>query len=104
EAAHRSWLSTFERLHHAPEKDWVAHGVHLASFAQTDVRFTINDEASEQAYVWWNRQCVPEFVLEQARLGRTHSGLLGHDHEFSIGVQELVGEEAWTALSKAIVS
>jgi len=88
----------FEALHHRREPSWPAHGVHLRSFAETGARFEVEDQDAEASFVWWNRQCIPEFIAELARRGVDPDA----DFEFASGVAVHLGWEAWDELLSGI--
>jgi hypothetical protein len=82
------WLAAFEKLHHAPDPNWVENGVHLASFAETTRRFEGYDSDYELSFVAWNRRCIPEFIVDYARTYREF-----FDHELTYGIDAALRSE-----------
>ncbi len=91
-------MADFEALHHRREPSWPAHGVHLRSFAETGAHFDTEDQDAEVSFVWWNRQCIPEFLAELTRRGVDTDA----DFEFASGVAAHLGWEEWDELLTSI--
>ena len=75
-------LAAFERLHHVRDPSWAAAHIHLASFAETDLRFEDRDEMAEVSFVRWNRRCIPGFIFAFSRF--EDRGSRPHTFELSL--------------------